>query len=133
MLRNILQWPHWGVVRYVTGLVTALATVATVGFAIWTYFEAIDDEALIEMRDRVVFNIVRDSDTAGITLEDIAAQYIARMPAPTSDAVEDDIISTLLRLTPDDVALVDDRWFHSGSAPESRLKAFILTSLLEYH
>ena len=130
MFTTLWHWPHWALVRYGTALVTALATAATVGFGAWTYFEAKDAAELVETQDRVVFTIVRNSGSGGVTLSEIVAQYVEKMPtgrAPSSSlsAVENDVVSTLIRLTPDDVALVDERWFPSESAPVASLKVFI--------
>ena len=96
MFTKLWQWPHWAMVRYAAALVTAMATVATVSFGAWTYFEAKDAAGLVDTQDRVVFNIVRASGSAGITLSEIVAQYAEKMPAggsPTSSsAVEDDVV-----------------------------------------
>lgn len=129
MFNRIWQWQHWGVVRYVSGLLTAVATTTTVCFGIWTYYDARESAAIIETQDQVVFEIVADSGSVGVTLETIreiyAEQMAAHGPSQAPDTLEeDDILSTLLRLTPN-VTLVADKWHVSNRAPVSNVKVFI--------
>ena len=129
MLESLRQWNHWGTVRYTSGLVTAVATVATVLFGIWTYHQAHDATALRETQDTVVFDIVARSGLAGVAIRDIAPQYADAMSAhgvsTSHSSVEDrDILSVLQRIAPS-VTLVADKWHATGSEPLSDLRVFI--------